>query len=47
MIKFFTNKKTAVTPINYEERKIEWNIRSINSILPEQQLKNPNPKIKF
>ncbi len=37
MLKFFT-KKTRVLPFEYEEKKIEWNIRSINSILPEKQI---------
>ncbi len=47
MFKFLSTKKTNVFPYEYKERKIEWNIRSINSVLPEEQIKNPHPIVKL
>jgi len=47
MFKFFNFKSTRekVIPFEQQERKIEWNIRSINSVLPENYIKQQ--KIKF
>lgn len=38
MFKFFTTRKTKVIPIQYELRKDDGSLRSINSVLPEPKL---------
>lgn len=50
MFKFLSFRiisRDKVIPFDNPEWKIDWNIRSINSVLPEKQIKNPHPKIKF